>query len=259
MFIWRRHFWRRIMKAIRKSKRSIPLAAKPTWRQLALAAAKDFYDRDIQDGTAAGDQVIGQEIIGGATGRPDPDYRNHKTAWCGYFVQCCLRKAGFNKAISLASPGKTLFPYGHYRAETLKGADAWALDNRTGDIEAIQDLHRRLGKLRTVTLLPGSVQPGDIILHFKKSSWSGHVMMAWSADEEAGTLTVIEGNSYKTIGPGGKRRDGVGKRVFKLDDPYLRCAVSPSELDFDPAYRYFATRKQAENAWAKLQEGSANG
>jgi len=248
------------MEAIRKSRITIHRPPEPIWRQRVLAVAEEFYDRNVVDGTPTGNQVIGVEIIGGATGRPDPDYRNHKTAWCGYFVQCCMRKAGFNKAISLASPGKALYPCGHYRAETLEGAEDWALDIRVGEIERIEDLHRRHGKLRTVTKLPGAVQPGDIILHFRKNSWGGHVMMVWSVDEEAGAFTVIEGNSYKTIGPDGKRRDGVGKRTFNLDDPYLRCAVSPSELDFDPAYRYFATRKKAEKAWAKIQaDGAGNG
>ena len=259
MLIWTRELWRRITSAIGKPKIIISRPPEPTWRQRALAAAQEFYDRNIVDGTPEGNQVIGVEIIGQATGRPDPDYRNHKTAWCGYFVQCCMRKAEFNNAISLASPGKALYPYGHYRAETLEGAEDWALDTRTGEIERIEDLHRRLGKLRVVTKLPGPVTPGDIILHFRKNSWGGHVMMAESVDEEAGAFTVVEGNSYKTTGPDGKRRDGVGKRSFNLDDPYLACAVSPSELDFDPAYRYFATRKKAEKAWAQLQEEAGNG
>jgi len=224
-----------------------------------LAAALEFYERDIVDGTPMGNQVIGVEIIGGATGHPDPDYHNLKTAWCGFFAQCCCRKAGFNRALTLASAGKVLHPYGRYRADTLKGAPDWALDTRTGEIERIEDLHHRLGKVRTVTDLPGPVTPGDIVLHTKKNSWNGHVMLAESADTDAGTVTVIEGNSSHTIGPDGRKRDGVGRRTFRMDDPYLACAISPSDLDFDPAYRYFATREQAEDAWPEIREGIANG
>ena len=230
-----------------------------SWRDQVLAAAREFYERDIVDGTPEGNQVIGVEIIGGATGHPDPDYQNRKTAWCGYFAQCCFGKAGFNQALTLASAGKVLHPYGRYRADTLKGALDWALDTRTGTIERIEDLHGRLGKPRTVTELPGHVASGDIVLHTRKKSWNGHVMLAESVDEESGTVTVIEGNSSQTIGPDGRKRDGVGKRTFRMDDPYLACAVSPSDLDFDPAYRYFATREQAEDAWAELQEETANG
>ena len=63
------------------------------WKDRALEAARAFYERDVVDGTAAGNRVIGVEIIGGATGRPETDYKNGKTAWCGYFVQCCYRAA----------------------------------------------------------------------------------------------------------------------------------------------------------------------
>jgi len=224
-----------------------------------LAAAREFYERDIVDGAPDGNLVIGNEIIGGATGHPDPDYRNLETAWCGFFVQCCFRKAGFNRAVTLASAGKVLHPYGRYRAKALKGASDWVLDTRTGEIERIEDLHGRLGKVRTVTDLPGPVTPGDIVLHTKKNSWNGHVMLAESVEMNASTVTVIEGNSSKTVGPDGRKRDGVGRRTFDLDDPYLDYVISPSDLDFDTAYRYFATRENAEDAWAEMHEGTANG
>lgn len=248
------------MGAVRKARTRVRDRTPASWREKVLAAAREFYERDIVDGTPEGNQVIGSEIIGGATGHPDPDYRNRKTAWCGFFVQCCFRKAGFNRALTLASAGKVLHPYGRYRSKALKGAPDWALDTRTGEIERIENLHRRVGKIRTVTELPGPVTPGDIVLHRKKKSWNGHVMLVESVDEDAGTVTVIEGNSMKTVGPDGRQRDGVGMRTFDLDDPYLACAVSPSDLDFDPVYRYFATRKRAEKASTKLQaEGAGNG
>jgi len=104
------------------------------------------------------------------------------------------------------------------------------------------------------------VTQGDIVLHTRKKSWNGHVMLAESVDQEAGTVTVIEGNSLRTLGPDGRQRDGVGMRTFRLDDPYLACAVSPSDLDFDPAYRYFVSRERAEKAWEELRtEGGKNG
>lgn len=224
------------------------------WREKVLATAKAFYERNVVDGTTEGNRIIGVEIIGGATGRPETDYKNGKTAWCGYFVQCCYRAAGFNKALSLASPGKAMEVVGKYRSGALPGAAAFALDTRTGVIEPIKDLHKRLGMMRTVVKAPGPVTPGDVVVYRKDdgSSWQGHVMMAYAVSPDGHELTIVEGNSYKTIGPDGKRRDGVGTRVFRIDDPYLTAFISPSDLDFDPAYQYFATREKAQAAWTKL-------
>jgi hypothetical protein len=232
-----------------------------TWRERALAAARGFYERDVIDGTPAGNQVIGVEIIGGATGHADPAYRNGKTAWCGYFAQCCFRAAGFNPALEVASAGKALEVYGRYRSDALAGAAAWALDTRTGAIEKIVDLHRRLGALRLVAKTPTPVMPGDVLLHCDDDgSWHGHVMMVWSAGTDSRVVTVIEGNSTRTLGPDGRQRDGVGMRVLSMTDPYLDYVVRPSDLDFDPAYRYFARHSQAEAAWKKLAvEGAPHG
>ena len=235
---------------------------KGLWRERVLAVARSFYERNIVDGTPEGNRVIGVEIIGGATGRPEKDYKNGKTAWCGFFVQCCYRAAGFNLAVSLASPGKAVVVFGKYRSDALTGAAAFALDTRTGAIEPIKELHQRLGMLRAVTLPPGPVTQGDIVVYRKDGgkSWLGHVMMAWAVSPDGKELTVIEGNSYKTIGPDGKKRDGVGTRVFRMADPYLTAFVCPCDLDFDPAYQYFATREKAEKAAAKITaQGATNG
>jgi len=232
------------------------------WREKVLAVAKGFYDRNIVDGTKEGNRIIGVEIIGGATGRPEKDYKNGKTAWCGYYVQCCYRAAGFNTGVTLASPGKAMDVFGKYRSSALPGASAFALDTRTGAIEPIKELHQRLGMLRTVSKVPGPVTPGDIVVYRADNgnSWQGHVMMAYAVSPDGKELTIIEGNSYKTIGPDGKKRDGVGTRVFRLDEPYVTGIISPSDLDFDPAYQYFSTREKAEKAWAKLAaKGPANG
>jgi hypothetical protein len=229
-----------------------------TWRDRALAAARAFYERDVVDGTPAGNQVIGGEIIGGATGHPDPAYQNRKVAWCGLFVQCCYRAAGFNPALEVASAGKALEVFGRYRSDALAGAAAWALDTRTGTVERIVELHRRPGALRQVTKTPSLVMPGDLLLHCDADgSWHGHVMMVWSAGTDSRVVTVIEGNSSRTLGPGGRQRDGVGMRVLSMADPFLDFVVRPSDLDFDPAYRYFARRSQAEAAWKKLAAGGA--
>jgi len=133
------------------------------------------------------------------------------------------------------------------------GAAAWALDTRTGTVEKIVDLHRRLGAPRQVAKTPAPVMPGDILLHCDDDgSWHGHVMMVWSAGTDSRVVTVIEGNSSRTLGPDGRQRDGVGMRVLAMTDPYLDYVVRPSDLDFDPAYRYFAKRSQAEAAAKKL-------
>jgi hypothetical protein len=223
-----------------------------TWRPRVLATAEAFYQRDVVDGTVQGNRIIGVEIIGGATGSPDYAYQNRKTAWCGFFGQCCYRAAGFNLAECLASAGRVVEVFGFYRHEAMAGAPAWALDTRTGAIEHIQDLHRKLEAARRVWKGAAHALPGDLVVYRKKDSWNGHVMLAWSVDVGAGEITVIEGNHSKAVGPTGKRRDGVGKRVLKLDDPYLGFTVRPSDLDFDPAYRYFASRLQAEKQRAVL-------
>lgn len=232
-----------------------------TWRDTALATARGFYERDIVDGTPAGNRVIGVEVIGAATGRPDPAYVNRKTAWCGYFVQACYRAAGFHRALEVASAGKALEVYGRYRSDALPGAAAWALDTRTGAIERIVDLHERLGARRQVTKTPCPAQPGDILLLVNQpGSWHGHVMMVWSVGTDARLVTVIEGNSIHTIGPDGRERDGVGMRALAMDDPYVDWVIRPSDLDFDPAYRVFARRSRAEAAWQKrAAEGAERG
>ena len=231
------------------------------WRVTALDVARDFFEQDIVDGTEFGNSVIGLKIIGGATGHADPAYRNGKVAWCGLFVQCCYRGARFNPALEVASAGKALEVYGRYRSDALAGAAAWALDTRTGAIEKIVDLHRRLGALRQVAKTPAPVLPGDLLLHVNEpGSWHGHVMMVWSPGTDSRLVTVIEGNSSRTLGPTGAQRDGVGMRVLSMTDPYLDYVVRPSDLDFDPAYRYFARRDQAEAARKRLvAEGELHG
>ena len=224
-----------------------------TWRETALATARSFYERDVVDGTPEGNRVIGVEIIGAATGRPDPAYHNRKIAWCGFFVQACYRAAGFNRKLEVASAGKALHVFGRYRSDALAGAAAWALNTRTGAIETIVDLHRRLEAMRQVAKTPAPALPGDILLHVNAGgSWHGHVMMVWEAATDSRLVTVIEGNSARTLGPDGRQRDGVGMRVLSMDDPYVDWVVSPSDRDFDPAYRYFARRSQAEAARNKL-------
>jgi hypothetical protein len=226
-----------------------------TWRPRVLATAEAFYQRDVVDGTVLGNRIIGVEIIRGATGNPLITYQNRKVAWCGYFAQCCYRSARFNEAECLASAGRVVEVFGKYRYTAMAGSPGWALDTRTGKIELVSDLHRRLGALRQVW--PGASQalPGDLVVYRKKASWNGHVMLAWSVDVAAGQITVIEGNHSRTVGPTGKRRDGVGKRVFKLDDLYLCFTVRPSELDFDPGYQHFATKALAQKHLARLQAG----
>ena len=106
---------------------------------------------------------------------------------------------------------------------------------------------------RQVAKTPAPALPGDILLHVNADgSWHGHVMMVWSASTDSRLVTVIEGNSARTLGPDGRQRDGVGMRVLSMDDSYVDWVVSPSDLDFDPAYRYFARRSQAETTWEKL-------
>ena len=111
----------------------------------------------------------------------------------------------------------------------------------------------RVGARHQVTKTPCPAQPGDILLHVNQpGSWHGHVMMVWSVGTDARLVTVIEGNSIQTLGPDGRERDGVGMRVLAMDDPYVNWVIRPSDLDFDPAYRVFARRSQAEAAWKKL-------
>ena len=130
-----------------------------TWRETALATARGFYERDVVDGTPDGNRIIGVEIIGAATGRPDRAYHNRKTAWCGYFVQACYRAAGFNRRLEVASAGKALEVFGRYRSDALAGAAAWALDTRDGTIERIVDLHARLRARRVVIKTPAPGPP----------------------------------------------------------------------------------------------------
>ena len=115
--------------------------------------------------------------------------------------------------------------------------------------------------MRQVAKTPAPVIPGDILLHCDEDgSWHGHVMMVWSPSTDSRLVTVIEGNSSRTLGPTGMQRDGVGMRVLKLADPYVDWVVRPSDLDFDPAYRYFAKRSQAEAAAKKLvAQGARHG
>jgi len=234
-------FWKpwmaKFLAKIRRPVVIIPPA--PSWRQRALAAAEALYDRDIVDGTPEGNRVIGEEIIGGATGYPDSNYRNGKKAWCGFFVQYCLRQAGFNPKCSVVSVGRTLYPYGGYQAQAMQGTPTHAI--RDGEDLPINVAHQQAGSVRSLNGDMTLARPGDIIIHQDSpGSWHGHVMLCYSVDLAARELRVIEGNHSKTMGPEGLQRDGVGKRTLSMDDGYLDSVVTPSDVDFDPAYEYRA-------------------
>jgi hypothetical protein len=227
------------------------------WRDMVVARAVYWFGRDVRDGTPEGDQIIGTEILYQATGKPYPEYRNGKKAWCGYFAQACYRYAGFNDAITLASSGKAECLFGRYLDDANNTSPTWSvLVTQDGPVVLpILDLHDQTGGRRQIGRCV-DLPPlrGDLVLNDRDPGWNGHVMLALCDSGESGQVVVMEGNHSKTIGPDGKKRDGVGHRQMALENKYLDWTVRPAPADFNPCVTYHETRTQAHAHAAEVAE-----
>ena len=226
--------------------------ALPPWRVQAIFNGLQWFFRDVRDGTPEGNRIIGEEIFPAGGNPADVGYRNGKTAWCGRFVEACLRPVGLERWDSLDSVGRCL-SFGTYnKSYRMDGTRQWtAIGDEHGLVPMkLQEAHGMLGDERKCWSWSDPERPlplpGDIVLHQReRGSWHGHVMMAASVDSEEGILAIVEGNHSKTVGPTGEIRDGVGLRRLSLDDGYLSWLVRPSEFDFFGGPR-FATEAAAE-------------
>jgi len=180
------------------------------WRELAVKRALSDLARCIVESDPAGADWINKNIIQPVWG-PSGNVTN--TQYCGDTVASWWHMAGLPSPKGLSSPGKIRY---NFAGKDKRG-------------EVIPVAHAR---------------PGDAILHQlpKPKHWNGHVMMALAVTSTH--VLICEGNHGCSIGPSLKgyqpgkkkedqtRRQGIGIRWLRLDDPYLACAVAPHDSEF---------------------------
>jgi hypothetical protein len=181
-----------------------------SWRDRAVAAALADLTLRIVESDPAGADWIDRNIIEPVWG---PKASVKDTQYCGDTLARWWYWAGMKSRKGLSSPGKVRYQF----------ADRDKRGTVYGAISAL---------------------PGDAVLHQLPAPqhWRGHVMMCLA--KSATHILVAEGNHGCSMGPSLKsyapgkngedltRRQGIGIRWLRLDDPYIKCVVSPNDSEF---------------------------